>query len=469
VATLFALAGCDLAPVDNGALVVSAIGAPPRLAPAGDTPARLLTDATAEGLVRFDAAGQVEPGLAERWIVIDGGRSYIFRLREATWSDGRPIDAPQIARMLARQAGPRSRNPLAPFLTAVDSIVAMTPQVIELRLARPRPDLLKLFAQPELALVRRDPVAGSGPLRVVSGGRTPLLRPMPDPMQRADGERETSDADVRFIGERAAKAVARFVAGEADVVAGGSFADWPLVEAAGPRRREVRIDPAVGLFGLAIVNRDGFLADPANRTAVNQAMDRAGITAAVSATWEATDRLLPDGLDSAAPPHVADWTLLTLAERRIAARARIAAWPGGPVGLRVALPAGPGATRLWGAIAGSLSAVGITATRVGMREPADLRLVDAVAPYDNARWYLATACRPCGAVAAERLDAARTAATLGERALRTAEADAALDADVAFIPIARPFRWSLVSRRATGWQPNARAWHPLNRLRLDPN
>jgi oligopeptide transport system substrate-binding protein len=58
---------------------------------------------------------------------------------------------------------------------------------------------------------------------------------------------------------------------------------------------------------------------------------------------------------------------------------------------------------------------------------------------------------------------------MAERAQRLAEADAALTADVAFIPLARPFRWSVVAPRVTGWQPNARAWHPLNRLVATPN
>ena len=53
------------------------------------------------------------------------------------------------------------------------------------------------------------------------------------------------------------------------------------------------------------------------------------------------------------------------------------------------------------------------------------------------------------------------------RAQRIAEADAAMNEDVAFIPLARPLRWSLVTTRLQQWQANARAWHPLNRLRDD--
>ena len=67
------------------------------------------------------------------------------------------------------------------------------------------------------------------------------------------------------------------------------------------------------------------------------------------------------------------------------------------------------------------------------------------------------------------LAAARDAPTLAERATQIAIADAAMAADVSFIPIATPLRWSLVSLRLQQWQGNPRAWHPLNRLRNDTN
>ena len=96
---LFALAGCD-ARRDAGAVVASVIGGRPELkepARGSLTEAdRLLLDSTAQGLVRFDASGQIEPGVAERWTVIDGGMSYIFRIRDATWSDGKPVTAAEV-------------------------------------------------------------------------------------------------------------------------------------------------------------------------------------------------------------------------------------------------------------------------------------------------------------------------------------------------------------------------------------
>ena len=467
ILTALALAGCRPA-AEPGTITVSVIGGSTHVVDAGraapNTSDRLLTATVAQGLVRFDAAGAIEPGLAERWIVTDGGTSYIFRLSEARWPDGSPVTTTQVVQQLRRQLAPGSRNPLKPFLTAIDEVVAMTPQVIEVSLDRPRPDLLKLFAQPELAIQRDG--GGTGPLRPAEPG---YLRTVPDP-SRVDGDgRPLPDRTprVRLIGETAARAIARFAAGRAELVAGGGFADWPLIQLADLPPAAVRVDPAAGLFGLSFADRDGFLTDPANRAAVAQAIDGAAAVQAVATGWVSDERLLPDRLDSAAAPAQPSWAATPLPERIAAARQRVAAF-GKPVRLRIALPSGPGATRLWGQIARALLGIGITPERVGAAAPADLRLVDAVAPYDSARWYLATACQPCGADAQAKLEAAREAPTLAERAQRLAEADAALTADVAFIPLARPWRWSLVAPRLRGWQPNARAAHPLNHLLADP-
>ena len=472
------LVGCNQRP-DSGPVIVSAIGSTPRLADPARTgtpapPAALLLDATAEGLVRFDASGQIEPGLAERWIVIDQGMSYIFRLRDAQWPDGSRVTAEQVVAQLRRQIAAGSRNPLSPFLTAIDEIVTMTPQVIEVRLRRPRPDLLKLFAQPDLAILpsgRQTAAGGAGPMRIVRRGpHSLLLRPAFDPnrVDPEDHRRTSPEQDVRLIGERAARAIVRFAARESDFVAGGTFVDWPLLAPMPIAPANVRLDPAAGLFGLAVLSRDGFLADAANRAALSGAIDRAAVTGAVMPGWEPADRILPDMLDSSLPPALPGWSLLTPEDRIAQARARVAAF-GAPVRLRIALPAGPGATLLYAQLAASLYAIGITPERVAPTAPAELRLIDKVAPYDSARWYLATACALCGDDARTALLAARDAPTLAERSRLIGAADAALAVDTAFIPIARPLRWSLVAMRLRQWRANTRAWHPLNRLRDDTN
>lgn len=467
------LAGCGGAQPQDRPITVSVIGSGPAIADpsAGpvDTPARVLLDATAQGLVRFDGVGQIEPGLAASWAVTPDGRSYIFRLRDAAWPDGQPVTAEQVVRILRRAAAPDSRNPLAPFLQVIDEIVAMTPQVIEVRLKSPRPDLLKLFAQPELAIVRNR--AGTGPF-VAQPERAGalLLKPVPDPAGTADEDAEKPDprGQVLLRGGRAALAIARFKAGRAELVVGGSFADWPILAVAGIAPEAIRVDPASGLFGLAVTSREGFLADPANRAALAMAIDRAALTAAVRPEWQPVETVLPAQLDSSLAPAVPAWGPLPLDARRENARARVRDWQRahpGPVTVRIALPAGPGATLAWASLLVSLRAVGIAPVRVGPDEAAELRLIDAVAPYDSARWFLATACRLCSDDAATLIAAGRDAPALYARAHRIAEADAALTADSGYIPIAQPLRWSIVSVRLTGWQGNSRAWHPLNHLR----
>ncbi|MEO9130033.1 MAG: ABC transporter substrate-binding protein [Sphingomonas sp.] len=475
LASVLAFSGCDRR-ADQGPVVVSAIGGVPRLTDSSsgpiDLPSLLMTNATAQGLVRFDASGQIEPGIAERWTVIDNGMSYIFRLRDAEWSNGQPVTSGEVVAVLRRQIAPRSHNPLLPFLSAIDEIVEMTPEVIEIRLKHPRPDLLKLFAQPEMAVFRTRPPGGSGPFRIIATARnSATLGPAVDPDRSPDDDtaKPGPEANVRLIGERASLAITRFAARKSDLVSGGTFVDWPLLQFSGVAPANQKIDPTVGLFGLAIANRDGFLGDSNNRAAIARSIDRQAIVGAFTNLWGPTAQLLPEQLDSASPPASAPW-LATLSPTDLSPAARVAAWRKAhdePLVLRVALPAGPGATLVYGLVAAGLRNIGIEAVRVPIDDAADLRLVDAVAPYDSARWYLATACQPCGIDAQAALEAARDAPDTASRARHIADADAALAADISYIPIARPLRWSLVALRLTEWQGNSRAWHPLNHLRND--
>ncbi len=471
------LAGCERRP-DDAPVAVSVIGGPVALAdPARgpmSTPARVLTAATAQGLVRFDASGGIEPGLAERWIVIDEGRSYIFRLREAEWQDGKPVTTGEVVASLRRLVDARSKTDLAPFLAVIDEIVEMTPQVIEVRLSHPRPDLLKLFAQPEMAILRprSSPLASTGPFDTVIGpsGWT-RLRPRVDP---DEGEVEaapepTPSQTVLLKGERASVALLRFAARDSDLVMGGTYRDWPLLGFAGIAPANVRVDPAFGLFGLAIVSRKGLLVSPDNREALAMAIDRRAITQRFRPEWQVVETILPQRLDSAADPTPPRWQALTLEERKQRAANRFVQWrriyPDGALDIRIALPDAPGATWLWTRIARDLRDIGLRPYRVAEDDDADLRLIDQVAPYDSGRWYLANACQLCPPPLMDMIASARDAPTLAERARRIAAAELAMSNDVAYIPIAQPLRWSLVALRLQAWQENARAWHPLMHLR----
>src|SRR5207342_3173680 len=129
----------------QGAVKAIVIGGEPKirdpaLGPLAPEDAVLLQN-VAQGLVRFDASGNIVGGLAERWNVSDDGLSYIFRIASRNWPDGTKITAQQIAKLLKRQLADRSHNPLKDSVGAIDDIVAMTDRVIEIRLLAPRPNL----------------------------------------------------------------------------------------------------------------------------------------------------------------------------------------------------------------------------------------------------------------------------------------------------------------------------------------
>jgi ABC-type oligopeptide transport system substrate-binding subunit len=60
-----------------------------------------------EGLTDYDPkTGEVVPGLAERWDALEGNTVFVFHLRRANWSDGRPITAADFVYTLRRGLSP---------------------------------------------------------------------------------------------------------------------------------------------------------------------------------------------------------------------------------------------------------------------------------------------------------------------------------------------------------------------------
>lgn len=458
--------------VPGGPVEVSAIGA--RLTvdrPNGEPltpPAAALRLATAQGLVAFDAAGQIEPGLAERWIVSDDGLSYIFRLRTAEWRPGRRVTANDLARQLRRLLQPGSGHRLARLYAAVDAVIPVTDSIVEIRLKRPRPQFLALLAQPEMGLFSGK--FGSGPFRIAEQQReVALLNPIADPEPPDSAQ---ARYPVQLRADRAAAAVVRFDQELADLVLGGGYVDLPYARVIEPRKGELRFDPAAGLFGLAVANDDGFLATAENREAIAMAIDRQTLVNLFDVPgWRPVFSIVPARLDLAREPARPEWLRIEHDQRVEIARARVAAWRGNNTAfprLRIALPAGPGSRLLFARLAVDLGQIGIIAERTDYAAPADLRLIDEVAPNDSATWYLTRlSCAyrlPCGETGDVALAESRVQPSLAARSAKLSDADSAYTVNVPFIPLATPLRWSLVRPRLQGFRPNVRAVHPLNHL-----
>ncbi len=470
LAAIASLAGCRDPNIDAIDVVVIGDRKPTLVDPGAgplDAAQRVLIESVAQGLVRFDARGQIEPGLAERWNVSDDGLSYVFRLSNGEWPDGRPIQARDVARMLTRTLRSASRNGLKDSLGAVTEVVAMTDRVIEIRLAAPRPNLLQLLAQPEMGLTRER--LGSGPFqptdRKTRPGTIALLH-----VERVIDGPDKRDL-INLSAAPVAAAIAAFGKGEADLVLGGTFDDLPRVRQARIARSAIRFDPVAGLFGLVPARRIGPLADKELRGLLNRAIDRDALVAAFDVPGlSARATLLQGGLEGLGTPAPPTWIATPIAERRAAmvAEARQMAGTDEPIAVAIDLPAGPGGVLLFDRLAIDWGAIGIRLVRAGPGQPADLELVDLVAPSASPAWFVrAFRCgvRPiCSAPADAAMDSGRAALIADQRAAFLIEAGRLIEADNLFLPIAAPVRWSLVGSRVQGFAENIVARHPLTGL-----
>lgn len=427
--------------------------------------------AIAKGLVGLDEEGRVVPALAARWIVTDDGLSYIFRLFDAKWDDGRQITAERVARLLRERLSELRNSRLRDDVTAVDEVVSMTGRVIEIKLKAPHPNFLQLLAQPEMGLFRAG--HGAGPMRVLDDDNGIKLGQFDEPSQEEQEAAEEDDRWVSLRSEPAATAIARYRAGGAQIVLNGKYHHLPLVEAADLSSGDLRLDPVAGLFGLRFTRANGFWTVPANREILAMAINRPALLtsfAGVSA-WQSRLKIVPEALDVEGINTYPDWVSMTMQDRIAFARNHVSGWKaseGSVAPLTIALPDAAGARILFKRIQSDLRRVGLDARMVGSNEAADVQLIDEIAPYDSAPWFL------------KQFTCVRTTVCLNDADAKIAEADAATNLQIKaklyaevedmlvdhynFIPIAVPIRWSLARQGQRGFSVNPRGWHPLNPL-----
>ena len=466
------LGGC--AKSEEDALAVAVIGTGPltlgdAVSPTASPAQAVLRTNLAQGLVRFDGAGQVEPGLAERWNVSDDGLSYIFRLAAGAWPDGRKIMARDVARILKRQIGASRDSATREALGAVAEVVAMTERVIEIRLVAPRPHLLELLAQPDFALIREG--VGSGPFRprAVDATGAPATAPLrlTRVLRGVDGEvGEREEVTLRVMA--AGRAIAAFRSGDLDLLLGGTLTDLPLANRAKLPRGALHFDPASGLFGFIPARRDGPLSVPGVRRLLSEAIDRDALVAALGVPGlgpRAT--VLQAGLEGVADPVQPLWLAQPLAERRAALDQEAQRLFGDTERprLSVALPEGAGGDLLFAHLSADWGALGIGVDRAAPGGIADLKWIDAVAPSTSPAWFLrqfrCSQTAICSEEADALLDTARAAPDAAQRGALLGQAAMLIDEATLFIALAAPVRWSLVADRATGYQDNRFARHSL--------
>lgn len=467
------VAGCgtgDDAPVNISVIGTgSEFAAPLKFA---DTRAgQAMLGASARGLVSVDDDGTVIPALAQRWIVVNEGQGYIFRLRRASWANGGRVDAREVKQLLqVRLRARQKQDPYGP-LAAVDQVLAMTNDVLEVRLKSPRPNFLAALADPVMAIARS--TGGSGPYRKqrVTEGEDDLW--LLQPLDSVGNVNDEAPARERRLlrAERASRGIVRFREGEIDLFLGGTVAELPYLPIANIRDGFIRFDPVQGLFGVAVSGKSPLLADPDLRRALAMGVDRTAVVSAYSvARWKIAEQIVPHQLNLPHPPTAPDWATLPLERRRELARDVIARWKlrhdNAPFIVSISLPEGPGMATLFSALRAQYRQIGLELRRVD--KGADLQFIDEVAPYDSIAWYLGRlSCArgvACDEDAEALLKASLVAESMEQRLLLLGQAEPMMVAHGGFIPLAQPVRWSLVNGRLDGFTPSPRAVHPLDRL-----
>lgn len=462
-----ALGGCGRG--DDEVSRVAAIGDTPSLI---DTVTRPLTAGealvrsnVAQGLVRFDARGQVVPGLAERWNVSDDGLSYIFRLQTGEWPDGRKLKADEIAAILSRQLRSSSSNPLRDTLGAVDEVVAMTDRVIEIRLKAPRPNLLQLLAQPEFGLVRAS--VGTGPF-------LPATVDAADPRSLVI-EHRLVIPDAKNIRERviltggpAHSLVTQFKQSRIEMVIGGTFDDLPPLRDADLGRSALRFDPVIGLFGLRPNPNSQLAQDRELRRLISRAINRRAIVAQLRVPGlQPRATVLQSGLEGTGEIAQPDWLNQGAADRVVQLKAeanRIFGSVERPT-IRIDLPQGPGGELVIRQIARDLQVIGIQVGRAATPQTADFLWVDEVAPSSSPAWFLRQFSCTGPGICVDGVNAilkdAREAMSGRDRSALLLAAATQIDEAQLFIPIAAPVRWSLVAPSISGFIENPFGRHTL--------
>lgn len=110
-------------------------GEPRQLDPqmATDTASVTVLHALMEGLTSLDDNGQPQPAVAESWHTTDNV-TWVFRLREATWSDGTPLTASDFEYAWKRAVDPATGSPVSGRFDNVASALATDDRTLTVQL-----------------------------------------------------------------------------------------------------------------------------------------------------------------------------------------------------------------------------------------------------------------------------------------------------------------------------------------------
>lgn len=178
--TLFVLGLFGLSPFllakgvdpDNNSITLALQSEPPNMdsSLSSDTTSSLVLTLITEGLTKIDRRGEVVPGMAERWE--QDGLEVTFYLRDALWSDGKPVTAHDFEYSFKRLVDPKTGAAGSTYFVYILehgqeildgkrpvedlSVKALDDKTLWLRLSRPAPYYLTVFTGTAYRPLRQD-------------------------------------------------------------------------------------------------------------------------------------------------------------------------------------------------------------------------------------------------------------------------------------------------------------------------
>ena len=209
----------------------------------------ILADAY-EGLVTFDATGQIIPGAAERWEMSADGKTYTFHLRDGLkWSNGDPLVAQDFVNGVLRTLNPETASEKGYYFTSTIQvkgaaalvngettdasglgITAPDARTVVVEMLTPAPHILDLMGYFQFAPLHTPSFAAGGagvfidPAKVVSNGAYVIREVVPQShvlLERNPMYWDAANVKVPFVKYHVTEDVntelKRYDAGEIDV------------------------------------------------------------------------------------------------------------------------------------------------------------------------------------------------------------------------------------------------------------
>lgn len=252
-------------------------------------PTQMVAGNIYEGLLRYNAKLEPQPGLAESWSVGGEGKVFTFKLKQGVvWHDGKPFSAADVLFTVEfiKQTNPRARA----NLVMVESVTAPDDRTVVFTLKQPFGPFLGIFEVGSLPMVPKhiydgidwktapanNTPIGTGPFMFKEWQKGSFIKLVKNPNYHVKGKPYLEEIYWHVIPDAAARSVA-FETGKIDVLPGGSVENFDV-----PRLSKLKDVCVTGkgweFFGplawMWLNNRQGPTSNKLFRQAVMYALDR---------------------------------------------------------------------------------------------------------------------------------------------------------------------------------------------------